>query len=226
MSIKPLTVWGKDGPNPPKVAALLEELGVPYEINPTAISDVKKPEYVAVNPNGRLPALYDPNTDIKIWESGAIIEYLVDKYDPEHKLSFKPGTEEYYHARQYLFYQATGQGPYFGQAVWFNRYHPEKVPSAVERYEKEALRVTAVLESILSQQKVEPGSDGPWLVGGKYSYADLAFVPWQLGMPRVLGGKENWKPEEYPYVKAWVDKMVARPAVKKAVGGWLAFSLA
>ena len=65
-----LKVWGEGGPNPPKVAIILEELGLPYEFVPIAMADVKKPEYLAINPNGRLPAIYDPNTNITLWESG------------------------------------------------------------------------------------------------------------------------------------------------------------
>lgn len=77
-TIKPIKVWGKGGPNPPKVAILLEELGVPYEAIAVPLADVKKPEYLAVNPNGHLPSIYDPNTDLTLWESGAIVEYLIE----------------------------------------------------------------------------------------------------------------------------------------------------
>lgn len=114
-TLKPITVWGQGGPNPPKVAFILEELEIPYTIIPIPFSDIKKPEYLAVNPNGRLPAIQDPNTGITLWESGAILEYLVDKYDHAQKLSFSPGSDEFYHARQWLFFQTTGQGPYYGQ---------------------------------------------------------------------------------------------------------------
>lgn len=71
----------------------------------------------------------------------------------------------------------SGQGPYYGQAAWFTKFHPEQLPSAQERYYKEIKRVTSVLEGHL--QKQDKGQDGPWLVGNKFSYADLAFVPWQ-----------------------------------------------
>jgi len=123
--IKPIKVWGQGGPNPPKVIFILEELDLPHEIIFVALSDVKKPEYVAINPNGRLPAIHDPNTNITLWESGAIMEYLIEHYDTQHRLSFARGTPEYYHAKQWLFFQTTGQGPYYGQAAWFIKYHPE-----------------------------------------------------------------------------------------------------
>lgn len=216
-SLKPITVWGKGGPNPPKVAILLEELGIPYEAIAVPLSDVKKPEYTAVNPNGRLPTIYDPNTDIKVWESGAILEYLIEKYDKDYKFSFPPGTAESYHAKQFLFFQVSGQGPYYGQAAWFKNFHPEKLPSAIERYVKEINRVTAVLEKHLSEQKVPDGSDGPWLVGNKYSFADIAWISWQRLVTKIHS-VEEYNPDDYPHVKAWLDKLLARPAVQAGLG--------
>lgn len=115
--LKPIIVHGKGGPNPPKVVMILEELGLPYEFAATTFADIKKPDYLAVNPNGRLPAIHDPNRDLTLWESGAIIEYLVETYDKENKISFPKGSNEGYLTKQWLFYQATGQGPYYGQAV-------------------------------------------------------------------------------------------------------------
>lgn len=116
-SLKPITVYGKAGPNPPKVIMILEELGLPYEINAVPFSEVKGAAYLAVNPNGRLPAIHDPNRDLTLWESGAIIEYLVETYDKENKISFPKGSNESFLTKQWLYYQTTGQGPYYGQAV-------------------------------------------------------------------------------------------------------------
>ncbi|KAF2198334.1 glutathione S-transferase [Delitschia confertaspora ATCC 74209] len=212
--LKPIKVYGKFGPNPPKVAILLNELDVPYEIIDIGFDKVKEPEYTAVNPNGRIPAIEDPNTGLTLWESGAIIEYLVEKYDTKQQLSFALGTPESYHAKQWLFFQTTGQGPYYGQAVWFSKYHPEPVPSAVERYVNEIKRVTGVLEGHLAKQ--EKGTDGPWLVGSKYSFADIAFIPWQHLITKIIG-PEQFNPDDFPLVKEWVRKMVAREAVSKAI---------
>ena len=214
--IKPIKVWGAGGPNPPKVAIVLEELGVPYEVVPISFSDVKKPEYLAINPNGRIPSIYDSNTDLTLWESGAILEYLIERYDADHKLSFRPGTPESYHAKQWLYFQVSGQGPYYGQATWFKKFHPEQLPSAIERYTKEIIRVTGVLESALIQQKEKYGSagDGPWLVGDKYTYADLAFISWQKAAGMVLTADE-YNADDFPHVKEWLAKMVSRKAVEK-----------
>jgi glutathione S-transferase len=104
-SIKPITIYGKHGPNPPKVRMLAEELGLPYELNEIGFQDVKKPDYLAINPNGRIPAIHDPNNDLTLWESGAILEYLVEKYDPERKASFESGSKESFLAKQWLFFQ-------------------------------------------------------------------------------------------------------------------------
>lgn len=103
-------------------------------------------------------------------ESGAIITYLVDKYDTEHKISVADPNEKYKQL-QWLFFQASGQGPYFGQYVWFLLYHPgEKIPSAIERYKAEVKRVWGVLNDVLSKQD--------WLVGDKLTVADLALFMW------------------------------------------------
>ena len=209
--LKPIKVWGKGGPNPPKVVMILEELGIPYDAEAIPLTDIKKPAYLAINPNGRLPSIHDPNTGITLWESGAIVEYLIERYDSEErKLSFEPGTPEAYHAKQWLFFQASGQGPYYGQYGWFRLYAPEKIPSALERYAKEVNRVTAVLEGHLSKQK--EGEE--WLVGGKCSYADIAFISWQMTIAKVTK-KEEYDVDNYPHVKAWIAKMLEREGTRK-----------
>lgn len=208
--LKPIRLWGEGGPNPAKVVMILEELGVPYNIEVIPMADIKKPEYLAINPNGRLPSIYDPNTDITLWESGAVVEYLIERYDHTHRLSFPPGTAEAYHAKQWLFFQVSGQGPYYGQYGWFRLHAPKEIPYAIDRYAKEINRVTAVLEGHLSKQKT--GKE--WLVGGKCSYADIAFVPWQFTVNRVLRSEE-FNVDHYPHVKAWLAKMLEREGTKK-----------
>ena len=210
--IKPVKIYGKAGPNPPKIAFLAAELGIPHEIVPIPFSDLKKPEFLAINPNGRMPAIYDPNTDLTIWESGAIVEYLIDRYDTEHKLSFEPGSHEYWHARQWLFFQTTGQGPYFGQAYWFKNLHSEKIPSAIERYVNEVFRVTSVLDGELAKQKTN-GEDGPWLVGNKFSYADLSFLSWYNAVAGTDLLEQNALGDKYPHFKRWIANIAARPKI-------------
>jgi len=213
-ALKPIKVYGAAGPNPPKVALVLRELDIPCEILSTGFAELKQPEFLAINPNGRIPAMYDPNTDITLWESGAILEYIIERYDKDQKLSFAPGSKESYLAKQWLFFQVSGQGPYYGQAMWFFAYHPEKIPSAVERYIKEINRVTAVLEGHLAKQ--ESGGDGPWLVGNKLSYVDLSFLMWQTVVPRVFK-KDQYDESKYPNVAKWVANMMGREKVAKVM---------
>lgn len=212
MSPKTLTLWTLQGhagsPNPWKVLMILEELKVPYETKFVDVGDLKKETYESVNPNGRVPALHDPNTGITIWESGAILEYLVDTYDKQHAISFAAGSQEYYESKQWLHYQMSGQGPYFGQAAWFTVYHPEKVPSAVERYINEIRRVSGVLDGSLQ--------DKEYLVGGKYSYVDAAFVPW-YEVAALLWSNEIGLEKNFPHVNSWLNRIKARPAIAKTI---------
>jgi glutathione S-transferase len=206
MSLKPITLWGHhSGPNPWKVAMILEELNIPYTHKIIELPDMKKEPYESINPNGRVPAIEDPNTGITLWESGAIIEYLVETYDKQHNISFAPGSKEYYEAKQWLYYQVSGQGPYFGQAVWFTRFHSEKLPSAVDRYVNEIRRVSGVLDRALQ--------DKEFLVGGKFSYADAAFVTW-YAIVSLFADRFNLE-TDFPLLNAWLERIKARPAIAK-----------
>ena len=206
MSLKPITLWGHDsGPNAWKVAMILEELNLPYTHKMIEFPDMKKEPYESINPNGRVPSIQDPNTGTTLWESGAIIEYLIETYDKQHKISFAPGSKEYYETKQWLFYQVSGQGPYFGQAVWFTLYHPEKLPSAVDRYVNEIRRVSGVLDRVLQ--------DKEFLVGGKFSYADAAFV---TGYSIMFLWADRFNLEtEFPLLNAWLERIKVRPAIAK-----------
>lgn len=209
--LRKIKLYGVHGPNAGKVILLLEELGLPYETDPIPLTDVKNPRYVAINPNGRLPAIHDPNTDLTQWESGAIIEYLTETYDKEFKLSFKLGTADSYHARQWLYYQTTGQGPYYGQAMWFSIY--QKIPEARERYVKEVNRVTAVLEGHLTKQKADVDGN-VWFLDGRLSYVDLAFFTWQNTVsPRIPD--EEFDMAKYPHFNKWMKALHERDSVKK-----------
>jgi glutathione S-transferase len=218
-TIKPIKLYGGIlGPNPLKIGIILTVLGLPFEEVVIARSDIKLPAYEAINPNGRLPSIHDPNTGLTIWESGAIIEYLIERYDVNEprKLSFAPRSAEAELARSFLYLQTSGQGPYYGQAYWFMKYHAEKFPSAVERYVNEAKRVTGVLNKWLGEQKeanAENLGDGPWLVGNKLSYADIAFIPWQL-TARMAFGEEGFDLNEFPHEKEWFERMTSSTVIK------------
>jgi glutathione S-transferase len=174
------------------------------------LADVKKPPFEKINPNGRVPAIHDPNTGITLWESAAIIEYLVDMYDKEHKLTFTAIPEKYY-VKQWIAFQISGQGPYFGQAAWFVRLHHEKLPSAIKRYQDQVVRVFYVLNLALEGKE--------WLVGDKCTVADLMFVTWDVGSPYIFGDEfEGLEiPKKYPAYWAWKQRLLERPAVKKVL---------
>ncbi|KAM0226902.1 hypothetical protein ACHAPO_011996 [Fusarium lateritium] len=203
--MQPIILYShQQGPNPWKVALILEELGLPYETKFVNFTDVKKEPYVSLNPNGRLPAIVDPNTDMKLWESGAIVNYLIEQYDQaERKISYAD-LQQKNQLLQWLFFQVSGQAPYYGQASWFSRFHPEKLQSAIDRYVGEIHRVNGVLEKVLSSRE--------WLVGDKCTYADLSFLAWQRWAPRY-GGEDIY--EKFPKVAAWVKRMEVRSTVQK-----------
>ncbi|EKM49993.1 uncharacterized protein PHACADRAFT_130474 [Phanerochaete carnosa HHB-10118-sp] len=205
---KQFTLYTHDrGPNGWSVAFALQELGLTYE---SVFLDFQKgehkaPEFTKYNPNGRIPALIDHhNNDFVVWESNAITQYVVDKYDKDRKISVAPGTEEYYTQLQWLYFQASGQGPYFGQVAWFSVYHPEKVPSAVERYRSEIKRVLGVLEGVLSKRE--------WLVGNKATVADFSFLTWNDAAANFL--LENFDfDKEFPATAKWHKRLLERPAI-------------
>jgi len=106
-----------------------------------------------------------------------------------------------------------GQGPYYGQAVWFTKFQP--LPGARERHVKEIKGVMGVLEGWLTKQKDTYGGegDGPWLVGNKLSFTDINFIMWQKAAERILG--DDYPEDAFPILKEWLAKMVARPTVVK-----------
>ncbi|KAK2747555.1 glutathione S- transferase, nitrogen catabolite repression regulator [Myotisia sp. PD_48] len=211
-NIKPVVLYGLlSCPNPIKVAIILDFLGIPFEQRGKEFTDCKQPDQLALNPNGRAPTLIDPNTGITLWESGAIIEYLVETYDTENTISFSTFPEKH-QLKQWLYFQASGQGPYFGQLVWFSWYHGEILDSAIERYDNEVRRVLGVLDLALK--------DKDWLVGDRMSCADLALVPWFYWAANIQG-KEYWShiESELPHFYKWWDKLRNLEVVKKLCDG-------
>ncbi|GAA5989185.1 hypothetical protein JCM11641_002553 [Rhodosporidiobolus odoratus] len=200
------------GPNGWTVAFLLKALGLTYETKylDFGSNEQKAAEFTKLNPNGRIPALVDSeNNNYTVWESKACMQYLVEKYDKERKFTVGTSAEEQATLLQWLFFQASGQGPYFGQAAHFKMFAPEKVPYAIERYEKETARVLGVLESVLSKQD--------WLVGGKCTIADLSFISWNnfafaALLPQGVDGKK-----EFPSTYAWHQRLLALPYVAEAL---------
>ena len=148
-----IDVYTANTPNGVKVPMALEELGVPYRLHRVNLGalEQKQPDFLRINPNGRIPAIVDPDgpggVPLSVFESGAILWYLAEKFgglipvDPVERVR----------ALEYTFFQVGGVGPMFGQAGWFTRSAPEPVAFAIERYRKESNRLTAVLEARLQQ---------------------------------------------------------------------------
>ena len=200
-------------PNPVKIALYLEETATPYEIVAvdTRKGDQHKPEFRAVNPNGKTPALVDG--DIKVFDSTAIMLYLGEKIG-----RFMPEATPAAHAEMYswLMLVATGIGPYCGQAVHFKHFAPEPKEYAVNRYDFEAWRHWLLIEERLSRQ--------PYMLTD-YGIVDMSVWGWARVIPRVLGDKA-W--EKLPGVKRLLDEINARPAAQKveSIAGRFAFKTA
>lgn len=145
---------------------------------------------------------------VTLWESGAIVHYLIDKYDKEEKLSYQSEPEKYL-LQQWEHFQSSGQGPYFGQASWFILFHSEEVESAQERYINELKRIVSVLDRFLENRE--------WLVGNKCTYADLTFFPWNNNIGRfIMRDRKEWDIEDFPNFKRWHEAIKGRPSVQKA----------
>lgn len=191
-------------PNGHKVVIFLEETKLPYRLLPINIGrgEQFEPEFLKISPNNRIPALVDndaaDNKPQAIFESGAILLYLADKTG-----CFMPSeTRARYEVMQWLMWQMGGLGPMLGQNHHFRTYAPEPVPYAIERYEKEALRLYAVLDKQLT------GRD---YICNEYSIADMACYPWTVPYER-----QGIVLDDYPNVRRWMEIMAARPAVMRA----------
>ena len=132
------------------------------------------------------------------------MQYLVATYDKDYKISFPPGTREYYEMNNWLFFMNAGVGPMQGQANHFTRYAPEPVPYGIKRYQNETRRLYGVLDKHLNDSKSD------YLVGNKCTIADIAHWGWVAS-----AGWAGVNIDEFPTLKAWEDRMAARPGVDK-----------
>lgn len=190
-------------PNGHKISIALEEMGLDYQLHALDISTniQKEPEYIAINPNGRIPAIIDTsNEDFVVFESGAILLYLAEKTG-----QFLPQDEK---ARsrviQWLMFQMSGVGPMMGQANVFYRYFPEKIQPAIDRYQNEGRRLFEVMNTQLAKSR--------YLAGEEYTIADIATWPWV----RI----HEWSGvdiEGLDHLKRWLDEIAERPAVQKGL---------
>ncbi|KAJ7047438.1 glutathione S-transferase-like protein [Mycena alexandri] len=217
-STKPFLLYTGATPNGFKVSIFLEELkalypNVEYDFEGIDISTnrQKEPWFIALNPNGRIPVLIDRSRDnFIIFETAAILLYLEQHYDKEKTFAFDPQTDpnNYSEMLQWIFFAHGGVGPMQGQSHHFNRYAPEDIPYAKKRYIDETKRLYGVLEIRLGNRD--------WLAGpgrGKVSIADFNVFPWVRR--HKFAAVETL--DEFPNVKAWVERLEARPAVQAGI---------
>jgi len=192
-------------PNGWKITIMLEECGLPYKIIPVNIGrgEQFKPEFLAISPNNRMPAIVDhavrdaAGAPLAVFESGAILQYLADKTG-----KFWPReVHARYDVAQWLFWQMGGLGPMAGQANHFRAYAPEKLPYAIDRYTKEVNRLFGVMNRRLADREH---------LAGEYSIADMACWPWVVPYERM--GQDLG---EFPHLKRWFESVGARSAVRK-----------
>ncbi|MDQ0009525.1 GST-like protein [Luteibacter jiangsuensis] len=200
-------------PNGVKVSIMLEELGLPYEPHLVDIGkdESKLPEFVALNPNGKIPAIIDPDgpggKPIGLFESGAILLYLAEKTG-----HFIPADAAgRWETIQWLFFQMAGIGPMFGQVGFFHKFagreYEDKRP--LQRYVAESKRLLGVLDKRLEGRE--------WIVGGEYTIADIATIGWVNNLVTFYGARELVGFDAYPNVIAWLERGMSRPAVQRGL---------
>lgn len=189
-------------PNGWKASVALEELALPYEVKAInlAAGEQKTPQYLAINPNGRIPAIVDrAEGDFAVFESGAILVYLAEKTGRLMPRDVKGRSM----VMQWLMFQMGGIGPMMGQANVFFRYWPEKLQPVIDRYQSETARLFGVLDRRLTDHQY---------LAGDYSIADIAHWCWVR--THAWSGVEI---EPFPHLKRWLDEIRARPAVDRGV---------
>ncbi|MGZ5237907.1 MAG: glutathione binding-like protein [Caldimonas sp.] len=196
-------------PNGHKITIYLEETGIAYRIVQVNIGPGAQfePGFLAIAPNNRIPAIVDDSPadggkPIAVFESGAILLYLADKTKKLIPQDLRGRTE----ALEWLFWQMAGLGPMAGQNGHFNHAAPEKIPYAIDRYERETARLFAVLDRRLEDRDFVAGEGR-----GEYSIADIAAYPWTVNYVRL-----KQKIEDFANLKRWQDAISARPATQRA----------
>jgi GSH-dependent disulfide-bond oxidoreductase len=197
-----LYTWGT--PNGRKISIMLEEIGMPYNVHPVNLrnDEQKTPEFLAINPNGRIPAIIDTEgpggKPLTIFESGAILIYLAEKSgrllprEPVRRME----------AIEWLMFQMAGVGPMFGQLGWFKRNAPDN-QQGITRYADESLRLAGVLDRRLGEAEY---------LAGEYSIADIANFTWVGALPFF-----NIPLDTTPNLRRWHEAIAARPAVQRGL---------
>jgi len=202
-----ITLFTAGTPNGTKISIALEELGLKYDVKAIDLgkNEQKEEWFLKINPNGRIPAITDHKRgNFNVFESGAILLYLVEHYDLEGKL-FPKDSNARSEVVQWLMFQVSGVGPMQGQAHHFYRFAPEKVEYGIKRYQDETKRLYSVLEDQLKKT-------GNFLAANQFTIADIATFTWVRF--HFWAGVSL---QTFPHVQKWVETIEARPTVKKGL---------
>ena len=200
-------------PNGVKVSIMLEEAGLAYEPHRVDImqGESHTPEFLALNPNGKIPAIIDPagpgGQPLALFESGAILLYLADKSG-----KFMPAdAARRWETIQWVFFQMASIGPMFGQLGYFNKFAGKEIADKrpLERYVDESKRLLGVLDGRLDGRR--------WIMGDDYSIADIATLGWVDNLITFYEARELVEYDRFTHVVAWLDRALARPAVQRGL---------
>jgi GSH-dependent disulfide-bond oxidoreductase len=208
-----LQLYSLPTPNGVKVSIMLEEIGLPYEVHLVDFNkdDQHTPEFLSLNPNGKIPAILDPNgpdgAPLPLFESGAILQYLADKTG---KL-LPVGAARRYQTIQWVHFQIGGIGPMFGQLGFFNKFagreYEDKRP--LQRYVAEAKRLLGVMDTHLAGRQ--------WFMDDEYTIADISMFGWVRNLIGFYEARELVGFDSFRYVPAWLERGLARPAVQRGL---------
>ncbi|USP47825.1 glutathione S-transferase family protein [Alcaligenes faecalis] len=197
-----IDLYTDSSPNGFKATIALEELALPYRLHHVRIeaNEHKQPEFLALNPHGRIPVMRDDETGVVLFESAAILLYLAEKTG--QLLSKDP--VQRWETIKWLQFHSSSVGPILGQRVHFELFAQEKIPAAIERYRRLVNDLFTVLDTRLA--------DHPYLAGRDYSIADIAHFGWTY-IARII----DFDFSQYPHMSAWHERVAQRPAVRKGI---------
>ena len=208
-----LQLYSLPTPNGVKVSIMLEEIGLPYEVHLVDFNkdDQKTPEFLSISPNGKIPAILDPNgpggKPLPLFESGAILQYLAEKTGK--LLPADPARR--WQTLQWLHFQMGGIGPMFGQLGFFNKFagkdFPDKRP--LERYVNEAKRLLGVIEHRLDGRQ--------WIMDDEYTIADISMIGWVRNLIGFYEARDLVDFDRLTHVPGWLSRALARPAVERGL---------
>jgi GSH-dependent disulfide-bond oxidoreductase len=208
-----LQLYSLPTPNGVKVSIMLEEIALPYEVHLVDFNkdDQKTPEFLSLNPNGKIPAIIDPNgpggKPLGLFESGAILQYLADKTG---KLLPADGARRW-QTIQWLHFQMGGIGPMFGQVGFFHKFAGREIADKrpLERYVDESKRLLGVIETRLAGRQ--------WIMDDEFTIADISMLGWVRNLIGFYGARELVAFDGLVNVPAWLERGLARPAVKRGL---------